>query len=115
MPSYTILGNMFGQSGEVWISIYEHLEPFGNGNPKPLFMLSNVSLVYPKQIGKDSSHLSFSLANSNIRSIFFGGGEFFRNIAPQKYFDILFSFEKNVWNGVTYPQLVIKDMRESVL
>ncbi len=36
MPSYIVLGNMVDQSEEVWISIYEHLEPFGNGNPKPL-------------------------------------------------------------------------------
>ncbi len=40
MPAYTVLGNIFDQSEEVWISIYEHLRPFGNGNPKPLLYAS---------------------------------------------------------------------------
>lgn len=34
-PSYTVLGNRFDQSEEAWVRIYEQLEPFGNGNPKP--------------------------------------------------------------------------------
>jgi len=95
------------------LDFIEGMEPYGNGNPKPLFMLSNVSLVYPKQIGKDSSHLSFSLADKNIKSIFFGGGGMFSSILSDTNYDLLFSFEKNIWKGVTYPQLVINDMRES--
>ncbi len=40
MPSYTVFGNMVDQSEEVWMSIYERLKPFGNGNPKPLLYAS---------------------------------------------------------------------------
>jgi single-stranded-DNA-specific exonuclease len=40
VPTYTVLGNMFDQSPEVWVSIYKQLEPFGNGNPKPLLCVS---------------------------------------------------------------------------
>lgn len=40
VPAYTVLGNMFAQSPEVWVSIYEQLEPFGSGNPRPTLYVS---------------------------------------------------------------------------
>jgi len=39
------------------------LEPFGAGNPEPLFLLRNITAKYVKPLGKDGTHLRFLFAD----------------------------------------------------
>ena len=41
------------------------LGPYGEGNPKPIFLFPNVEIQSVKQFGKKSEHLELKLARSN--------------------------------------------------
>jgi single-stranded-DNA-specific exonuclease len=47
----------------------EQLAPFGIGNPKPVFLFENISVVSVKQFGKAKEHLELTFKNSNERPI----------------------------------------------
>jgi len=46
VPSYTVLGYAFDQEVDVWLNIFEHLEPFGNGNPRPFVYINYGKLMW---------------------------------------------------------------------
>lgn len=94
------------------LDFIEQLEPFGNGNPSPVFGLKGVLLENFKLLGKKGDHLSFSLKNSGMRAIFFNGSNYLDHLNTIDSYDLLFAFQKNIWKGVVYPQLVIKDLRK---
>ena len=45
------------------------LAPFGQGNPKPLFLLEQVSVNKARHFGKEKNHLELSLSKSNGRLV----------------------------------------------
>lgn len=95
------------------LNFIEKLEPFGNGNPEPLFALKNVNLEDFRILGEKGSHISFKVRGLDIKSIYFGGGEILSSLTTENMYDLLFNFNKNEWKGAVYPQLVIKGLRPS--
>ena len=89
----------------------EKLEPFGVGNRKPLFMIESATISNPKTLGKEAEHLKFQI--NGIDSIFFRKGELLRELSDEKKYDLVFSLERNIWNGKESLQIVVKDIREN--
>jgi len=93
----------------------ERLSPFGFGNPKPEFVLRNVELHNVSFVGKDKTHLRFSIMSEKTGEYFSAIGfnlrEQFQEIARTDNVDILFNLEENEWNGNTNLQLNVKDIR----
>ncbi|MGB9669231.1 MAG: DHHA1 domain-containing protein, partial [Anaerolineales bacterium] len=88
----------------------EYLQPTGIGNPPPLFVTRNLIPQNPKQVGKDLTHLRFQV-NGAYPCIAFNKGEMLENF-PNKI-DILYSIEQNDFNGSSYLQLVVRDIKPS--
>ncbi len=64
------------------------LEPFGNGNSKPLFGARNALIVGAKYIGKDKNFLKLSVRNEmgrRIDALFFGDAKAFEEYVCEKY------------------------------
>ncbi len=80
------------------------LQPFGHGNPEPLFLLSNVSLTAMRTCGKEDAHLTGRI--HGIKSIGFNLGFLAEKSEPV---DIVTRIELSKWNGKVEPQLVIVD------
>ena len=99
--------------------LYEELEkftPFGEGNPKPLFMAKNVKVVQMQTVGKDGRHLRLLLKQDSSpmfwKSIGFGLGEIWSDILQTgDYIDLVFSVQLNEWNGNRELQLHLKDIK----
>jgi single-stranded-DNA-specific exonuclease len=100
-----------------WLSLdflksYELLQPFGSGNPQPVFFARDVFLSRPPMHLKNK-HLRLFLRQgqgglNEQSAMFFNGGE--RQL-PDPPWDIAFTIDRNTFRGVTSLQVVITDVR----
>jgi single-stranded-DNA-specific exonuclease len=88
-------------------------EPLGVGNPSPIFLSRGVRVLDAKNVGKDGKHLRLVLNHSQrvFEAVAFGFGNSSLNVLQGAFLDLVFSIEKNVWNGVESIQLKLKDFR----
>jgi single-stranded-DNA-specific exonuclease len=110
----------------------EKLEPFGKGNPAPLFAEKEVEVIRAYLIGKDKNILKLSCrikdSFTKIDAISFDNGEEFKNIIIENYgserleqilnnspaglkLDLIFYPGINEYNGNVSLQLQVKDIR----
>src|SRR5213080_859937 len=92
------------------------LEPFGAGNPRPVFMTRGWRVMNEPQIIKDQ-HLKMRVAGEDNRpfeAIWWRGVEEVE-ATPQanQRIDLAYDFETNRWQGDIRLQLNVKDMRTS--
>jgi single-stranded-DNA-specific exonuclease len=88
------------------------LQPTGMGNRSALFLTRNALVKYQRAIGKDNTHLKLILGDAQRVShdaIAFRMGHLAGNL-PNRV-DLIFAFEKNEYNGQSYLQLNIRDIR----
>jgi single-stranded-DNA-specific exonuclease len=89
------------------------LEPFGMGNPTPLFYVPRANIFDVKTMGKDSSHVSFGVTygTQKIRAVAFGMGVFAEKLSQNIGCDLAVALDENEWNGEKRLQLMVKDVR----
>ncbi len=98
-----------------FIRILDQFAPFGPGNMRPVFMAEDVELAnHPRIVGKN--HLLTTLKQSGSDKVFdaigFNLGYFAELIAKDRdLIDIVFTIEKISRNGVSYPQIRLKDIK----
>jgi single-stranded-DNA-specific exonuclease len=99
----------FSQLSLDFLSDYDLLQPFGNGNPQPVFIARGVHLSRPP-LHMKNHHLRFMLRQGYHEqdAVFFGGGE---RALPDPPWDIAFTIDRNTFRGRTTLQLVIQDVR----
>ena len=70
--------DLWVEPGDVTLELAEELrllEPFGEGNPEPVFGLKGVFFSEVKPLGADGRHLSVTLRQSGLRGIRWNGGD----------------------------------------
>ena len=89
------------------------LAPFGEGNPCPVFHISNVSPYHIRRFGTDGAHLRMDLRQSrfSFESVYFCGGRSFDNIMRAESISLLYSPFINNWNGAENLQMRIISVR----
>jgi len=90
------------------------LKPFGMGNPQPLFLTKGLGIVSCDIIGKDKTHLKLKLYDGGkyLKAVFFGGARFEKEFVVGEKIDIVYTLNKNEYNGNTYVDLIVKDFRK---
>lgn len=91
------------------------LEPFGEGNPEPCFLLRNSQITQVILLGKKKEHIKFKIGSQNIEAIAFNKSEYMNQIKQYKSNDILFAIQENDYNGQKEIQLKINDIKASYL
>lgn len=88
------------------------LKPFGNGNPCPLFRLSNMTVYKVFNAGGDK-HLKIIAEKNGKRyeMIAFGMGMDKDKIKTGCSIDVVGSIELNTWNGIDSVVINVKDIR----
>lgn len=89
------------------------LEPFGMGNPEPLFMSSGLKVLERQRVG-DGSHLKLQVrgsGNGPLSCIAFGLGDLESTIELGSAVDLCYSIRLNTYNGSESVQLVVKAIR----
>ena len=93
----------------------KRFEPFGMGNPKPVFATKDLLLTADPFVMKDK-HLKLKLRDENGRNfeaVWWDGVENSKGqtLKPQTRIELAYTPEANVWNGNTRLQLVVKDLK----
>jgi single-stranded-DNA-specific exonuclease len=88
----------------------ELLQPFGYGNQEPYFISRKVKVREARLIGTEKKHLKLKLQEDllTLDAIAFNFGHLYSSLTDQV--DILYIFEKNLYNGYVNMQLRIKDI-----
>jgi single-stranded-DNA-specific exonuclease len=88
----------------------ELLEPYGNGNPQPVFGLTKLKVVAAGTVGKNKDHLKLKLADSGgtiYEAIGFSLAERSPNLKIGQLVDVLCYLQKNHWGDRVTLQLVL--------
>ena len=103
---------------EKFINELSVLEPFGNGNSKPVFAQRQVCVFRIKRIGRSREHLKLTLKEENylMEALLFSEAEdFSARVKAGDFIDILYYPQVNEFRGRRTMQIVISDYRESNL
>ena len=90
---------------------HEMLQPFGSGNPQPLFFARGVeSVAPPRLVGEKHLQLRLKQQNYHRRAIFFDGASI---KLPREPWDIAFRIRPDEYEGVTRLEMRVEALRES--
>lgn len=100
------------------VAALEKMEPFGMGNPEPVFCSRSLVVVETKIVGNGQKHLKMALrAGKNSPKIFdsigFSLGEKFSNFRAGDIIDVVFNLNADEWNGSKKIQLKLLDIKNS--
>jgi len=90
-------------------------EPFGMGNPQPVFSLNGVTVKNIKQIGQDRSHVKLEILQkgNRIEAIAFNMAAEFAKVAAGDKIDIAGNLSADAWNGKERIQLKVRDFKNA--
>ena len=97
-----VLDNLAG----VDLSLVEEmrkLEPFGNGNPEPVFLLENMLVQDVRKMGDSGQHLGMLLRDEQgktIKLVAFYARKSWLNIEMGAHVNVWANLIENEWNGV---------------
>ena len=91
----------------------KQLEPFGQGNEKPLFAQKRLYIRNVRVLGKARNLIKMNLvADSGLTMdglLFTNGDEFLENLGNKKWLDAIYYPDINVYNGFQTLQIVIRN------
>lgn len=105
----------FADINKQFFSILQHLEPFGPGNPRPIFVTRNViNHRYTKRVGKMGEHLRLDVTDQTaaITGISFGKGELALHIQNGNPVDVCYEINENTYNNVSTIQMMVQDIKK---
>jgi single-stranded-DNA-specific exonuclease len=103
---------------ELNVDLYENLrklEPFGMGNPKPVFQISCLETVGIRFVGVGEKHISihYKKGNYEVKAIFFNGNMCDCKSELHKLYEVVFSLDLDTWQGRREIKLNIIDIKLS--
>ena len=107
------------QLGDITPSFYSvlrHLEPFGPGNPRPLFISRHlINHRDTRAVGKNREHLRLDVTDRQyaITGIAFGKADMEIHLRSGLPVDICYELEENTFNNRTTIQMMVQDIKPS--
>lgn len=94
------------------IQALEALQPFGQGNKKPLFGVRGVLMRNRSRVGYTGNHLRFVATNGvdSVPAIMFRTPNIERASDYEGAVDLVFEAVNETWQGRTKPKLMVKDI-----
>lgn len=90
------------------IKLTKTLEPFGIGNPQPLFLFENLIIESKKILGQTQSHLKLKV--SGVDAIAFRKADLEPDLKIGDSVNLVAYLDANTWNNHTFPQLIVKEI-----
>jgi single-stranded-DNA-specific exonuclease len=101
IPKEDVVIESFTDIDETLISQLETLEPFGQGNPEPIFQVVNVTVTQLRRMGADAQHVKLELKDAlgkHMQFLAFSAAKHFF-AEPGERLNILFQPSVNEWQG----------------
>ncbi len=98
---------------DAFMGALARLEPCGNGNEKPCWMLEDVE-IKADVIGKDKTHLRLRLLREDgldLGGVWFGAAEYAPLFGDGGRWDVVGELAENEYRGDTEIQIVVRDAR----
>jgi len=95
----------------------EKLKPYGQGNPKPIFLTKNIEVREIRVIGNGEKHLKLAVIDENgvkYKMIGFCLAHFCEVLKIGDKIDVLYELILNEWNGSKSVELKIVDIKKVV-
>lgn len=99
------------------VSQLSRLEPYGQGNPTPRFVIREAAVSETKAIGKEGKHLRLVAEERGrrIEAVGFGMGEMAAALEKGSSVDLFGELAVNEWNGSKRVQFMLQDWRHAAL
>lgn len=98
-----------------FFDLLEELQPFGVGNPKPLFLLQDLELQGAKKVGNDKhAQLTFSVAGQPVQGIAFNMAYVCDTVPLGSAVDVAAELIADTWNGMRRLKLRVVDLKTTV-
>ncbi len=102
---------------EISGSIYDYwrllrnFEPYGPGNPEPVFLAVDVPISDVKIFG--NNHLKFKIKSNGVTidAVGYGLGDLYGEISGKDKISVVFTFDEGNWNGQQVIQFKVKDLK----
>ncbi len=103
----------------------QQLQPFGFGNPEPVFATRNVTVIESRLLGADGKHVKLRLTRNSplppsyskrgqgelaIDAIAFNMGNLYSQLQNQAIVNLAYTIDMNTWNGTSRLQLKVRDI-----
>ena len=90
----------------------EMLQPFGQGNKKPLFGVRGVCMRNRSRVGATANHLRFFATDgmASVPAIMFRTPDIERAVACDEAVDLVFEAVSETWQGRTKAKLMVRDI-----
>lgn len=112
-PAFVDLELSMEDIGESLVAELSTLEPFGAGNPPPVFQLSGAVPREARRIGQDAQHLKLTLgaAQRELHALWWNFPASRPVVAPGEPLDLVFCLETNEYQGRRELRLKLLDLR----
>jgi len=98
------------------INDLEKLQPFGQNNEEPIFVIRNLIVREKRTIGTGNKHIKLYLSSSDgspkvLEAVSFNGYDKYLEISEGNCVDIACNIQKDEWNGNRKIQLILIDVK----
>ncbi|HOX21365.1 MAG TPA: single-stranded-DNA-specific exonuclease RecJ [Candidatus Paceibacterota bacterium] len=93
---------------------FRQFEPFGKSNPDPVFLMSDVRIDKMRPVGKNGNHLKMAIVKNgrSFNVISFNSVEKLSHLSEGMRVDLVFILRENEWQGRTYLDFELVDIKE---
>lgn len=93
------------------LDLIKTFEPFGVGNPRPLFLTKKLLIEDIKPVGRENRHLKLLLSGKSAIGFNMGAKRY--DLRPGNLLDVVYSIDEDNFNGKGKVQMKVKDFRRS--
>lgn len=87
----------------------EQFEPYGAGNPQPVYRINGVELCEPEYMGDNSQHVKFQTKDADI--LWFDGRKAYEDLGSPKMVDMLVTMSYHEFKDQVTVQMQVIDMK----
>ena len=89
----------------------DRFRPYGIGNPRPLWLLENVTIASAKPLGQEEKHLSISIAEKpELKLLLWNAVDKKPHLGVGNIVSLVVEIDRNEWKGRVSVQVVVRDI-----